>query len=74
MKSINQTFHTTTLSISQTQPVNKLIEKKDQDKRSIKNWRPISLLNVDTKVYLIKNCFAYVNFFTKNFLGKKHVY
>ena len=50
MKSINQTFHTTTLSISQTQPVNKLIEKRDQDKRSIKNWRPISLLNVDTKV------------------------
>ena len=27
-----------------------LIEKKDRDKRYIKNWRPISLLNVDTKI------------------------
>ena len=26
-----------------------LIEKKDKDKRYIKNWRPISLLNVDLK-------------------------
>ena len=28
----------------------KLIEKKDRDKRYIKNWRPISLLNVDTRI------------------------
>ena len=28
----------------------KLIEKKDRDKRFIKNWRPISLLNVDMKL------------------------
>ena len=28
----------------------KLIEKKDKDKQLIKNWRPISLLNVDTKL------------------------
>ena len=28
----------------------KLIEKKGRDKRMIKNWRPISLLNVDTKL------------------------
>ena len=27
-----------------------LIEKKDQDKRLIKNWRPISLINVDSKI------------------------
>ena len=25
-------------------------EKKDKDKRFIKNWRPISLLNTDTKI------------------------
>ena len=25
-------------------------KKKDRDKRHIKNWRPISLLNVDTKI------------------------
>ena len=27
-----------------------VIEKKDNDKRLIKNWRPISLINVDTKI------------------------
>ena len=26
------------------------MRKKDRDKRYIKNWRPISLLNIDTKV------------------------
>ena len=38
------------LSTSQKQAVIKLIEKKDRDKRFIKNWRPISLLNVDVKL------------------------
>ena len=38
------------LSISQRQAVIKLLEKKDRDKRFVKNWRPISLLNVDTKI------------------------
>ena len=38
------------LSISQRQAIIKLIAKKDRDKRFAKNWRPISLLNVDTKV------------------------
>ena len=28
----------------------KLIEKKDKDKHLIKNWRPISLLNVENKI------------------------
>ena len=28
----------------------KMLEKKDKDKRFIKNWRPISLLNTDTKI------------------------
>ena len=37
------------LNISQKQAM-KLIEKKDRDKRFIKNWRPISLLNVDMKL------------------------
>ena len=38
------------LITSQRQAVIKLIEKKDMDKRFIKNWRPISLLNVDYKI------------------------
>ena len=27
-----------------------VIEKKDKDNRLIKNWRPISLINIDTKI------------------------
>ena len=38
------------LSTSQRQAIIKLIEKKDRDKRFIKNWRPISLLDVDSKI------------------------
>ena len=37
-------------SASQKQAVIKLIEKKGRDKRYIKNWRSISLLNVDVKL------------------------
>ena len=47
MESVNQAFHTNIWSILQRQAVIKLIEKRD--KRYIKNWRPIFLLNVDTK-------------------------
>ena len=35
------------LSTSRRQAIIKLIKKKDKDKRFTKNWRPISLLNVD---------------------------
>ena len=38
------------LSTSQKQAVIKLIEKKNRHKRFLKNWRPISLLNVDVKL------------------------
>ena len=37
-------------SNSQKQAVITLLEKKGKDKRLIKNWHPISLINVDTKV------------------------
>ena len=50
MESINWAFYSKTLSISQKQAIIKVIEKKDRDRRYIKNWRPISLLNVDTKI------------------------
>ena len=39
-------------SISQRQAIIKLITK-DSDKRFVKNWQPISLLNVDTKILSI---------------------
>jgi len=38
------------LSNSQKQAVITLVEKKGKDKRLIKNWRPISLINLDTKI------------------------
>ena len=40
------------LSVLQRQAIIRLIEKKGKDKRFIKNWRPISLLNVDYKITL----------------------
>ena len=48
--SIKKSFISGELSTSQKQAVIKLIEKKDGDKRLIKNWHPISLLNIDTKL------------------------
>ena len=48
--SLNYAFFHGELSSSQKQAVITLIEKKDKDKRWIKNWRPISLVNVDVKI------------------------
>ena len=38
------------LSTSQKQAMITLIETKDKDKRLLKNWRPISLINLDVKI------------------------
>ena len=46
----NYSFSNGELSTSQKQAVITLIQKKDRDARFIKNWRPISLLNVDLKI------------------------
>ena len=48
--SANYSFRVGEISPSQKQAVITLLEKKDKDKRLIKNWRPISLLNVDAKI------------------------
>ena len=48
--SLNHSFSVGELSTSQRQAVITLIEKKGRDKRLVKNWRPISLMNVDTKI------------------------
>ena len=50
LQSINFSFHNGQLSNSQRQATITLIEKKDRDKRLLKNWRPISLINVDAKI------------------------
>ena len=49
--SFKKGFLTEQLNTSQKQAVIKLLEKKiDRDKKLIKNWRPISLLNTDIKL------------------------
>ena len=50
MISLNYAFEYGELSNSQKQAVITLIEKKGKDKRLVKNWRPISLVNVDAKL------------------------
>ena len=50
VEALNYSFQHGELSISQRQAVITLIEKKGKDKKFIKNWRPISLMNVDTKI------------------------
>ena len=50
LASIHKAFLNQELSTSQKQAVIKMLEKKDKDKRFIKNWRPISLLNTDMKI------------------------
>ena len=50
MDSLNYAYFYGELSNTQKQAVITLIEKKDKDRRLIKSWRPISLLNVDVKI------------------------
>ena len=47
---MNESFEKGEMSCSQKQAVITLIEKKGKDRSYIENWRPISLVNVDTKV------------------------
>ena len=47
---LNHSFTTGMLSTSHHRAVITLIEKKGKDKRFMKNWLPISLINVDTKI------------------------
>ena len=50
INSVNECFEKGEMSVSQKQAVITLIEKKGKDRSSLENWRPISLLNVDTKI------------------------
>ena len=51
-QALNMSFRERQLSSSQRQAVIVLIEKKDKEKRFLKNWRPISLINGDAKLAL----------------------
>ena len=50
VNSFNYAFKTGQLSISQRHGIISLIPKKDKDTQYLKNWRPVSLLNVDYKI------------------------
>ena len=50
VNTLNHSFETRMLSISQRRGIVKLIPKKDADLKLIKNWRPITLLNCDYKI------------------------
>ena len=52
LKSLKQPKEKGQLGTSQQQASIKLLEKKGREKGYIKNWRPISLLNDDTKILL----------------------
>ena len=59
IEALNESFNIGQLSTSQRQAEIILIEKEDKDKRMIKNWRSISLINVDAKIalkYLLREC------------------
>ena len=50
VNSFNYGFQKGELTISQRQSIIRLIPKKDKDLSRLKNWRPISLLNLDYKI------------------------
>ena len=50
VETLKYSFQKGELTNSQRQAIIKVIEKKDKDRRYLKNWRPISLINVDAKI------------------------
>ena len=71
MNSISQNKISKKVITSQRQTVIKLIEKKDKDKRFIKNRRHISLLDVDYKI--ISKIFSDLLEVTKKFKTKGYL-
>jgi len=63
--SLNYSFEHGQLSSSQKQATIKLIDKKDRDRRYIKNWRQICLLNVDMK---IASLYAWRKFYQRSII------
>ena len=50
LRSINCSFDKGEISVTQRQGVITCIPKEGKDKRFLKNWRPITLLNISYKI------------------------
>ena len=50
LNSYNEAFNKGSLSVSQKRGTITLIAKGDENLSDLKNWRPISLLNIDYKI------------------------
>ena len=50
LNSFSYSYEQKNMSVSQKQSIITLLSKRDKDTRLLKNWRPISLLNVDYKI------------------------
>ena len=50
MNCINECLEKGEMSSSQKQAIITLIEKNGKDRSFLENWRPVSLVNVDTKI------------------------
>ena len=57
VETFNAAFDSGSLWTSQKQAIITLIDKKDKDRTLLRNWRPISLLNMDVK--LLSKALAY---------------
>ena len=51
VRSIKYAIASGELSVTQKQGIITLLPKKDKSKLFLKNWRPITLLNVDYKIF-----------------------
>jgi exonuclease III len=56
LRSLNESYDTGSLSVTQNRGVITLLPKGDKPRQYLKNWRPISLLNVSYK--LVSTCIA----------------
>ena len=66
INSIKLAYQKKALTTSQHQAVIKLIEKNDRDKTLLKNWKPISLLNVDLRDLLPDERLCYLLLYLRN--------